>query len=252
METDKPSGVKAVETAGRILVVLAHAQEPVALRELAKGGGMSPGKVHRYLASFVASGLASQDPGTRRYSLGPLALRLGLAALNTHQPLREAIQLQRELRDRFDETFVLSVWGGQGPTIVHVEESSQPIVMTMRIGATLPMLATASGVVFAAHLPRHFTESLLKSAPKSGAGTNVIARDPASIKRLIKEIREQGYAYNPGHLMHGVSALAFPLVDAVGTLVAVLAVMGREERINPRDGAQMIAYLKDATRGFNH
>ncbi|HKA43761.1 MAG TPA: IclR family transcriptional regulator [Burkholderiales bacterium] len=252
MQKHQPSGVKAVETAGRILEVLARAQEPVALRELATGGRMSPGKVHRYLASFVASGLASQDPGTRRYSLGPLAMRLGLAALSSYQPLREAIQLQRELRDRFDETFVLSVWGGQGPTIVHVEESSQPIIMTMRIGATLPMLATASGLVFAAYLPRHFTEPLLKASVKAGTGLNAIARDSASIKQLIRHIREQGYAHNHGHLMSGVSALAFPLIGPVGKLVAVLAVMGREERINPNDGAQMIAHLKEATRAFSH
>jgi DNA-binding IclR family transcriptional regulator len=64
--------------------------------------------------------------------------------------------LQRELRDRIDETMVLSVWGTQGPTIVHVEESSQPGIMTMRIGATLPILQTASGLTFAAFLPRHF------------------------------------------------------------------------------------------------
>ena len=54
------------------------------------------------------------------------------------------------LRDRFDETMVLSVWGTQGPMIVHVEESSQPIIMTMRVGAVLPVLQTASGLAFAA------------------------------------------------------------------------------------------------------
>jgi len=104
------------------------------------------------------------DPDTRRYALGPLATRLGLAALNSHQPLHDAILLQRQLRNRLDETLVLSVWGAQGPTVVHVEESSQPIIMTMRIGAALPMLATATGLVFAAFLPRHFTEPLLTAA----------------------------------------------------------------------------------------
>lgn len=68
MGKDKRTGVKAVESAGRILEVLARAQKPVALRELAAGGHMSPGKVHRYLASFLTSGLARQDPDTRRYS----------------------------------------------------------------------------------------------------------------------------------------------------------------------------------------
>jgi len=50
--------------------------------------------------------------------------------------------------------------------------------------------------------------------------------------------------------MPGVSAAAFPLIDRTTTLVAVLAVMGRHERVNPRDGAQMIAYLKERTRNF--
>src|SRR5215467_11164984 len=96
-------GVKAVEVAGRMLDHLAHNQAPVALRELAAAGRMSPGKVHRYLASFVASGLARQDPDTRQYSLGPLAMRLGLAALNSYQPLRESIALAHKLRNRLDE-----------------------------------------------------------------------------------------------------------------------------------------------------
>src|SRR5262249_51692123 len=102
-------GIKAVEVAGQILDHLARAQTPVALRELAAAGRMSPGKVHRYLASFLVSGLARQDPDTRQYALGPLAMRLGFAALNSYQPLRDAMALQRELRDRLDQTLVLSV-----------------------------------------------------------------------------------------------------------------------------------------------
>jgi DNA-binding IclR family transcriptional regulator len=243
-------GIKSVEVAGRILDHLACAPTSVALRELAAAGRMSPGKVHRYLASFVASGLARQDLDTRQYALGPLAMRLGLAALSSYQPLRDSMALQRELRDRFDETMVLSVWGTQGPTIVHVDESSQPIIMTMRIGAALPILATASGLAFAAFLPRHFTKPLIKKALKTDDGLNLFARDFAAIDRLVAEVREQGYAFNEGHLMPGVSAVAFPLFDRSTALVAVLAVMGRHERVNPRDGAKMIAFLKKATRNF--
>jgi DNA-binding IclR family transcriptional regulator len=251
MENEKRNGIKAVEVASRILEVLANAQRPVALRELATGGHMSPGKVHRYLVSFLTCGLARQDSDTRRYSLGPLAMRLGLAALSSHQPLHDAILLQRELRNRLDETLVLSVWGAQGPTVVHVEESSQPIVMTMRIGAALPMLATATGLVFAAFLPRHFTQPLIAAALKAEDGSNVFARDTDTIERLITQVREEGYAYNEGHLMPNVSALAFPLIDRAENLVAVMAIMGRGERLNPRDGTKTIAYCKEVVRNFN-
>lgn len=124
MGGEERRGIKAIEVAGHILDVLARTQTPVALRELAAAGHMSPGKVHRYLASFLASGLARQDPDTRRYALGPLAMRLGLAALNSYQPLRDAIVLQRDLRNSLDETLVLSVWGAQGPTVEAVSRSS--------------------------------------------------------------------------------------------------------------------------------
>ncbi len=248
---DKPAGIKAIVVAGRILDVLARAEKPVALRDLAVAGHMSPGKAHRYLVSFLASGLARQDPDTRRYALGPLAMRLGLAALNAHQPLRDAIVLQRELRNRLDETLVLSVWGAQGPTVVHVEESSQPIIMTMRIGAVLPMLATATGLVFAAFLPRHFTNPLISAALKTFDGSNLFARDRDGIEQLIQQVRAQGYAYNQGHLMQGVSAAAFPLIDRSSTLVAVMAVMGRDEQLNLRDGAQTISQLKEAASSFS-
>src|SRR4030095_8987192 len=186
-------GIKAVEVAGRILDHLARAQTPVALRELAAAGGMSPGKVHRYLASFLASGLARQDPDKGRYALAPLATRLGLAALNSYQPLRDSMELQHELRDGLDETMVLSVWGTQGPTIVHIAESSQPIIMTMRVGATLPILQTASGLVFAAFLPRHFTEPLIRTALNAEDKSNLFGRDFAAIDRLIMQVYKQGY-----------------------------------------------------------
>ncbi len=244
-------GVKAIEVAGRILDLLARSEQPVALRELAAAGHMSPGKAHRYLASFVASGLARQDAATRRYALGPLAMRLGLAALSSHQPLRYAIALMRDLRNRLDETMVLSVWGAQGPTVVHVEESSQPVIMTMRIGAVLPMLATATGLVFAAFLPPHFTEPLIAEALKARDCSNLFARNRAELRHLLNAVRAQGYAYNHGHLMRGVSAAAFPLLERSSKLVGVMAAMGRDDRINLDSGAATIARLMEAARNFN-
>jgi DNA-binding IclR family transcriptional regulator len=82
-------------------------------------------------------------------------------------------------------------------------------------------------------------------------GLNLFARDVATIDRLIMQVRKQGYAFNEGHLLPGVSAIAFPLFERAKTLAAVLAMMGRHERINPRDGAKMVAYLKRATRNFS-
>jgi DNA-binding IclR family transcriptional regulator len=212
---------------------------------------MSPGKAHRYLTSLMASGLARQDPDTRRYALGPLAMRLGLAALNAHQPLRDAITLQRELRNRLDETLVLSVWSERGPTVVHVDESSQPVIMTMRVGAVLPMLSTATGLVFAAYLPEHFTEPLVGTEIAANHGYKPVSRDRNEIARTMEQIRADRYAFNPGRLMVGVNAAAFPLIDRSSALVAVMAVMGRTDHINLENGAALIAQINDAASQFS-
>ncbi len=133
---------------------------------------------------------------------------------------------------------------------MHLAESSHPIIMTMRVGAVLPVLQTASGLAFTAFLPRHFTEPFIRTALEAADSLNLFARDLTAIERLLVQVRKQGYAFNEGHLMPGVSAAAFPLIDRTKSLVAVLAVMGPNERINPRDGAAMIATLRKATRSF--
>ena len=75
--TTSRAGVKAIEVAGRILDLLARAEQPIALRDLAAAGQMSSGKAHRYLASFIASGLARQDP------CSPAMVKCALSSIST-------------------------------------------------------------------------------------------------------------------------------------------------------------------------
>jgi DNA-binding IclR family transcriptional regulator len=232
------AGIKAIEVGGRLLRVLLRAPE-MSLKELAAAARMSPSKAHRYLASFIEIGLVSQDPKSRHYALGNLAFELGLAALKSHQPLRSAAALVVGLRDLFDETFLLSVWGTSGPTIVQISESSRPIVMTMRVGATLPLSASATGFVFSAHLPSR----AMGPEPDQQA-------DDASVELFHAKVRREGYAYNDGRLMPGVGAIAVPLFEPTGALLAVVAAIGPCERIAPDVRPELVAGMKRAADAF--
>ena len=61
-------------------------------RDLAKAAGMSTGKAHPYLVSFLKVGFVDQD-AAGRYELGPLALQLGMAKLRRLDPVKEASPL---------------------------------------------------------------------------------------------------------------------------------------------------------------
>ncbi len=108
---------------------------------------MTPAKAHRYLMSFQRLGLASQDPVSGRYELGGFALQMGLALA--------------ELRDRLNVTVGIAVWDNQGPTVVHWMESSYPAKASFKLGDVMPLLGSATGLLFAAYLPRSKMQPML-------------------------------------------------------------------------------------------
>ena len=81
--------------------------------------------------SLTRSGLVEQDPVTGHYGIGRLSLTLGLKALGRVDVVRLASDAMPALRDRIDETVVLTVWGDNGPTIVRFEESRHPVTLNV-------------------------------------------------------------------------------------------------------------------------
>jgi len=58
------AGIQSVEVGFTLLEVLAKADGPLMLRDLAASANMSAAKAHRYLVSFQRLGLVHQDAST--------------------------------------------------------------------------------------------------------------------------------------------------------------------------------------------
>jgi DNA-binding IclR family transcriptional regulator len=167
-------GIQSVEVAGRILAALIKAGRPAALKDLARLAGMPPGKAHRYLVSLVRLQLVSQEAMSGNYGIGPMAITLGLTGLRGIEVARTALELMPALREEIDETVMLIIWGSHGPVVHAFEESSRPVFMNVRVGSTVPMLRTAAGKLFAAHLPAKQTRDLIEAERRAmtAAGTD--------------------------------------------------------------------------------
>ena len=83
----KRRGIQSVDTGIRLLEAMEKAEGPLALKELSARADMDPSSAHRYLASFARCGLVRQQPDSR-YDFGPLALRVGLAAVRRLDPVQ--------------------------------------------------------------------------------------------------------------------------------------------------------------------
>jgi DNA-binding IclR family transcriptional regulator len=244
-------GIKSIEVGIRLLSALTSARGGQPLRDLAKSANMSPSKAHRYLASFMNVGLVEQDSATRNYRLGPFAFELGLAAIGSSDHLNDAIRTQITLRDELDETVVLTVWGSHGPTVLRVEESSHPVIMTMKVGVTLPLMHSAAGRIFAAFMPRRIIESYLQVANFSAAiyGRRGAIRY-ADIEPKLCEIRHAGLSLSSGEVLRGVSAVAGPLLAPNGQLVGALAVIGQQDSLDMSANGHVARMLIHATTAY--
>jgi DNA-binding IclR family transcriptional regulator len=232
------TGIKSVEVGGRLLEVLLRAHAPTTLKELAAKAKLAPSAAHRYLVSYQRLGLVRQDPDTRAYDIGPFAFQLGIAAIGRSKLLSAAQELQRQLRDRLDESVVLAVWGSYGPIIMSVEESSKPIAMTMRVGATLPLFRSAAGWIFAAFMPKTVTKPVMELEITQGR-TPIERLNARALQQRLDKIRISQLAFHSGHLLPGISAVAVPLLDSRGGVAAAMAVFGSAEHFDasPSGGA---------------
>ena len=227
-------GIGSVETAAAILGALAEGGGQMPLGALADAAGMHRAKVHRYLISLTRTGLVAQPARNGAYSIGPLAISIGLAGLRRVDPIRIAYAALPELRDRVDETVFLAIWGDMGVTCIGLEESAHPVTLNIRVGSVLPFLSTAAGQVFAAHMPParvdRFDEQDRRQSRRRPAVAVRLSRGDR--ETLLREVRERRLARVRGALFAGVNALAAPIFDHKGDLSTVVGIMGRQETLD--------------------
>ncbi|MDP2255900.1 MAG: IclR family transcriptional regulator [Polaromonas sp.] len=232
------AGIQSVEVGFSLLDVLAAASAPLMLRDLAFAAGMSAAKAHRYLVSFQRLALVTQDAASTRYDLGPAALRLGLAALSRLDSVKLARQRLPALMTQMGQTLALAVWGNQGPTLVHWEESPQPVTVNLRLGDVMPLLSSATGLCFAAFMSQH--HCALNHAPQSRlarllkdelARNRKLARgdvpsDMADVTARLDDVRQRGMARVVDTLLPGVAGFCAPVFDADGHLALGMVALG--------------------------
>ena len=145
---DQRRGIQSVEVGHRLLNVLVKGAGRRALKDLAAEAAMAPSKAHLYLISYQRLGLVEQDPVTARYSLGPAAIRLGIAAINQTDLVDVARRHIDDAVIRSGASISLSIWGSHGPTVMLRRDGPQPFPLSVRLGVVLPVLSSSTGRVF--------------------------------------------------------------------------------------------------------
>lgn len=226
--------VQSAEMGMSILKALARLGGAASLTAVAQEVNESTAKAHRYMVSLVEEGLVEQDSPSQRYVLGREAIHIGLAALRQCDPIRAGEPALVRLRDELGITCFMAVMGNLGPTILRIEEPALPVTVNVRAGSVLPTLWSASGQVFLAHSD---DPVLLRQAQaewdQAASDQQAVLPGPGGIEPLRDIIRQRGCAVVRDTLLRGISAVAAPVQDHSGRVVAVLTALGASGGFDP-------------------
>lgn len=241
-------GVQSIEIGTQLLEALVTCSKPMMLKELAAVAGISPAQAHPYLVSFRNIGMVEQNGSAGRYQLGPFALDIAITRMRTVDPMQLAQQAVVELSIETGLTALLSVWGAFGPTVVAVHEGEDQIHMNTKVGTVYSVTGTATGRVFAAYLPPQLTHPTMRSKlPKSFLERCVGTPQPYDEKDIAM-IQEEGISSVKYPPVPGINAIASPVFDHLGQILAVVTLVG-DARILPKTSTSALARnLTESTR----
>ncbi|MGH3367287.1 MAG: IclR family transcriptional regulator [Nocardioidaceae bacterium] len=141
---------QSVERAAKILAFFTPAEPELTLADITARLGTTKPTAHRFAMALREVGLLRYNPRRAVYTLGPRVVELAAAATAGLKVVEIAATHLHALVAEVDETAVLSVWDGDAPVVVHVEDNTTRLVrIVVRNGTRLPP-TSAQGQVFAA------------------------------------------------------------------------------------------------------
>ncbi|MFF7334980.1 helix-turn-helix domain-containing protein [Streptomyces sp. NPDC008150] len=241
-------GIQSVELAMTVLQALEEGRGPMSLTQIATASGMQPSKVHRYLVSLARVGLVAQSPSSGRYDMGPAMRRLGVESLRRMDEVALVSEHLPGLRDRTSHAVNLSVWGDHGPVVVRWEYGAHALPITVRVGATMPLLTSAMGGAFLAHLPVQVTEPVL-CAQLEARTLDTATRE--HVERIRATVLREGVASTVGGVIPGVTSAAAPVFTAGESFPLVVTLVMPARGVTERDVADLSAELLRSTRAMS-
>ncbi|MFC5995743.1 IclR family transcriptional regulator [Pseudonocardia hispaniensis] len=232
--------IGSVQRAIAVLDALAEARTEVGTNEIARRTGVNVSTISRLLATLTAAGLVQHIPATGRYRLGIRILQLASAARETLDIRALARPYLEQIAGLTSETATLSIPGEHEVMTLDFVQSPRSVQSVAQIGRNSVRHATAVGKVFLAHGGR--------PPAKLPAFTPHTIADRAALVTEIRTVRERGFATARSEREPDLHAVAVPILDQRGALVAILGVQGPASRFGETEMGAAVEIMRERAR----
>jgi DNA-binding IclR family transcriptional regulator len=224
--------VPALERGLKVLQLFSRDQVELSPPEIAKALKLPRTTVFRLTQTLEGLGFLERS-GTA-FRLGPAVLRLGFEYLASLELTEIARPVVERLRDATHCASQLLIRDGREVVVVLKAASASMFASNVSVGTRFPAHATVLGRMLLCETPeaeidRLFPERHLKSYSQNTPKTT------AELKALLAEDRRRGYAVSEGFFERGISAIAAPVRDQSGRIVAAVSLTLQRQSLEPQE-----------------
>ena len=202
-------------------VIRAFATESpsLTLSEVASATGLPAATARRCLLTLVDLGYVMQSG--RQFLLRPKVLELGAAYLESMHIETLTKTYLEDLARRTADSAALTVLDGS--EIVYIARASVRTLVRLEahVGSRFPAYPTSMGRVLLAGLSPEGLARYFEDATFTALTKHTVT-DRAKLAKLIGECRRVGYSAVEDELAYGVVAVAVPVLDGTGRVVAAI------------------------------
>jgi DNA-binding IclR family transcriptional regulator len=227
--------VQSVDRAVTILELLASRGEG-GVTELAGHLGVHKSTAFRLVAALERRGLVEQIDGRGKYRLGTGILRLAGASTSRLDLVQESRAVTKSLAQRTGETVNVAVLSDGAALYVDQVAGSSALQPHNWVGQRIPLHATSNGKALLSALE---PDDVAREAPTLAAYTPNTITAAEALTRELDEVRRRGYAMAVDELEIGLSAVAAPIRNSHGEVIASLSVSGPTFRMGTRKLVQL-------------
>ena len=239
-------GAQAVSRAIAVLGAFDDRHPSWGLGELSEHLGLNKTTTHRLLAALENEGLIERATPGGVYRLGPELIALGGSALRSHELRTLARPEMEALAHEIGEAVALEILH-DGQTLLLDEVSPRTIAgVPADVGSRLPLHATSTGKVLLAYQPAEVLQARLHQ-PLTKLTPHTIT-EPNALTAALVQVRQQGYAHSNEEFEVGFVAIAAPIYNHTGAVVAALGIGGPVLRLTDAKIPELIAALQVTAR----
>ena len=243
--------VKSADRVMQILEAIGSSDEGKTHGELASSLNIPKSSLSLLLANLVDREYISLSGTDKRYILGPQVLVLAGRYLSSLDIARLGQPVLRKLTRVIDESAEIAIKRGNEVMIIAKEDCSRPLARIIQMGERAPMYATAAGKAILAHLSDDQIEQYLSSVELTSI-TKATITDPEVIWRELNAIRSGALARSREELHEGITAVASPVFDLNGRVVASIVLPILTVRFTSDKEKKAEKALRDASAELSH